>query len=85
VDDFLYYYLEFYNISSKWDKYSQGSTFESVNSNDIKSVIVPEPNVKEKKKISQFLNILNKKIESEEKKLEGLLKQKQAFMQQMFI
>ncbi|WP_110929914.1 restriction endonuclease subunit S [Paenibacillus bouchesdurhonensis] len=85
ADDFLYYYLEFYNNTSKWDRLSQGSTFESVNSNDIKSIIVPEPNVKEKKKISQFLNILNKKVELEEKKLEGLLNQKQAFMQQMFI
>ena len=67
ADDFLYYYLEFYNTTSKWDKLSQGRTFESVNSNDIKSIIVPEPYVKEKKKVSQFLNIQNKKVESEEK------------------
>ncbi len=43
------------------------------------------PSLEEQKKIAEFLNLLEKKIQNEQEKLDSLQKQKQAFMQQMFI
>lgn len=43
------------------------------------------PSLEEQKKIARFLDLQDKKISIEEKKLEELQNQKQAFMQQMFI
>ncbi|MBD8038723.1 restriction endonuclease subunit S [Solibacillus sp. A46] len=84
-DDFLYYYLDYFNMTDQWNKLSQGSTFESVNSNDIKSIYVPQPSIKEKQKITSFFELLTKEIDLAESSLIELQKQKQAFMQQMFI
>lgn len=84
-DDFLFYYLDYYYITSKWTKLSQGSTFESVNSNDIKNIIVPQPTTQEKEKIISLFDKLTHKINLAEDLLSELEKQKQAFMQQMFI
>lgn len=85
ADDFLFYYLDYYNMTSQWAKLSQGSTFESVNSNDIKNIVVPQPCEEEKMKISKFFKRLIERIQLEEEKLLGLKLQKQGFMQQMFI
>lgn len=84
-DDFLFYYLDYYYITSQWSKLSQGSTFESVNSNDIKNIIVPQPSTHEKEVIISFFDRLSQKIHLAEGALSELEKQKQAFMQQMFI
>ena len=43
------------------------------------------PSIEEQKKIAEFLDLLDLKILNENKKLEQLQNQKQAFMQQMFI
>lgn len=85
ADDFLFYYLDYYNMTSQWAKLSQGSTFESVNSNDIKNIVVPQPCEEEKMKISKFFKRLMERIQLEEAKLLELKLQKQGFMQQMFI
>lgn len=84
-DEFLFYYLDYYYITSQWIKLSQGSTFDSVNSSDIKNIIVPQPCTKEKEIIVSLFDRLTHKINLEEEILSELEKQKQAFMQQMFI
>lgn len=85
ADDFLFYYLDYYNMTSQWAKLSQGSTFESVNSNDIKNIVVPQPCEEEKMKISKFFKRLMERIQLEEAKLLELKLQKQGFMQQLFV
>ncbi|MED3552738.1 restriction endonuclease subunit S [Cytobacillus praedii] len=84
-DDFLFYYLDYFYNTSQWNKLSHGSTFESVNSNDIKTIIVPQPSTQEKEEIISFFDALSKKLHLAESSLSELEKQKQAFMQQMFI
>lgn len=84
-DDFLYYYLDYFYNTSQWNKLSQGSTFESVNSNDIKNITVPQPSEPEKKIIISLFDTLTQKLHLAENVLSNLEKQKKAFMQQMFI
>jgi type I restriction enzyme, S subunit len=43
------------------------------------------PSIEEQKKIAEFIELMDQKVLDENKKLEQLHKQKQAFMQQMFI
>lgn len=56
-----------------------------MNSNDIKNIIVPQPSTHEKEVIISFFDRLSQKIHLAEGALSELEKQKQAFMQQMFI
>ena len=65
---FIYYYLQYLNNKKIWNKYSQGSTFESVNSKDIKNLKIKIPSINEQNYISEFLSSIDKKIEFMEKK-----------------
>jgi type I restriction enzyme S subunit len=69
VNGYLYYY--FISIEKYWAKFSKGSTFDSVNSLDIKELKVnlPEKN-QEQKAIAQILSDMDSEIEALEKKLE---------------
>ncbi len=65
---FIYYYLQFLNNKNIWNKYSQGSTFESVNSKDIKNLKINIPTLNEQKYISEFFSLIDQKISFMEKK-----------------
>ena len=80
-----YVYQFLLNHESKWSQVSQGSTFESVNSNDIKSLKIPFPNLDEQKKIGNFLGNIDNKIEKEQEKLDSLNEYKKGLLQQMFV
>ena len=81
--EYIYQFLLKYE--SKWSQVSQGSTFESVNSNDIKSLKIPFPNLDEQNKIGGFLRTIDNKIEKEQEKLDSLNEYKKGLLQQMFI
>ncbi|NMA70064.1 MAG: restriction endonuclease subunit S [Desulfitobacterium sp.] len=77
---YLYYYLA--NNEKVWTKYSQGSTFESVNSNDIKNFRVFKPKSShEQKAIAQVLSTADKEIDLLSQELEQLKLQKKGLMQ----
>lgn len=80
--DFLYQWLLFFE--QKWDRLSQGSTFESVNSADIKNlhIIFPE-SLEEQQKIASVLFVADKEIENHQKQLSTLKQQKKGLMQQL--
>lgn len=80
--DFLYQWLLFFE--QKWDRLSQGSTFESVNSADIKNlhIIFPE-SLEEQQKIASVLFAADKEIENHQKQLSTLKQQKKGLMQQL--
>ena len=80
-----YVYQFLLKHESKWSQVSQGSTFESVNSNDIKSLKIPFPNLDEQKKIGNFLGNIDNKIEKEQEKLDSLNEYKKGLLQQMFV
>lgn len=67
-----------------WTKLSTGSTFESINSSDIKEACILIPKKEEQKKIGEFFQKLDKAITLQQRKLEIFEKLKQGYLQQMF-
>lgn len=77
MSDFFYQYLIYYKVM--WKRYEQGSTFASVNGNDVRNIPCPVAiNV-------SVLTLLDKKISVEESTVKLFQAQKQHLLQQMFI
>ena len=78
-NNYLFYYLVYTEVL--WNKYKQGSTFESVNTTDIKNFILFTPSIKEQTAIANILTTADKEITLLEKKLERFKEQKRGLMQ----
>tara|TARA_Y100001956_G_scaffold79450_1_gene92618 strand:+ start:1868 stop:3097 length:1230 start_codon:yes stop_codon:yes gene_type:complete len=81
VQEYLYQWLLWFE--PRWEKYSQGSTFEAVNSNDIKSLHLIVPTYTEQAKIASVLSNADQEIELLEQQLADLKQEKKALMQQL--
>ena len=81
---FIYYFLQTLKDKHLWERFSQGSTFESINSNDIKNLNVKIPSEKTQKLISDFLTLIDNKISLLEKKYDNYQNFKKYLMQQIF-
>ncbi|PRO70128.1 restriction endonuclease subunit S [Alteromonas gracilis] len=81
VQEYLYQWLLWFE--PRWEKYSQGSTFEAVNSNDIKSLYLIVPTYTEQAKIASVLSNADQEIELLEQQLADLKQEKKALMQQL--
>lgn len=79
--DYLYYQL--IRKENMWGKIAQGSTFEAVNSNDIKELIINVPPEEEQIAISKVLQVFDRNLSLLYKELEELNNQKKALMQQL--
>lgn len=77
--EFIYQWL--LRFETMWEKYSQGSTFEAVNSNDIKSLLFTVPTHSEQIKIASVLSNTDQEIELLEEQLVALKQEKKALMQ----
>ena len=84
-NDYIYQFLQKLQNNRYWVSLSSGSTFESINSNDIKDLIIDIPSIEEQTKISMLLNNVNSIITLHQRKLEHLQFQKKALLQQLFI
>lgn len=80
--EYLYQWL--FSYESSWQKVSQGGTFDAVNSDDIRNLIVPTPNPKEQQKIASCLSSLDEVIAAHSQKLELLKDHKKGLMQNLF-
>lgn len=69
---FVYHYLDYLKMKDYWKKISKGSTIDSITSDDIKSLLIKTPNKKEEEKIIKTVDLINKKIELQSKKIEDL-------------
>lgn len=78
---FLYQWFLWFE--PKWCYLSQGSTFESINSDDIKTLKLSVPNFEEQQKIAAVLSAADVEISTLEKKLACLKDEKKALMQQL--
>ena len=67
-----------------WTRYSSGSTFESINSADLKDAVIQIPNIEEQIKIGEFFTKLDDTIALHQRKLTLLEQLKQTYLQQMF-
>ena len=84
-NDYIYQFLQKLQYNRYWVSLSSGSTFESINSNDIKDLIIDIPSIEEQTKISMLLNNVNSIITLHQRKLDHLKLQKKALLQQMFV
>ncbi|EHI0252648.1 restriction endonuclease subunit S [Escherichia coli] len=78
---FLYQWFLWFE--PKWCYLSQGGTFESINSDDIKTLKLSVPNFEEQQKIAAVLSAADTEISTLEKKLACLKNEKKALMQQL--
>jgi type I restriction enzyme S subunit len=81
-NDFLYHYLIFFEKS--WAKLSTGSTFDSVNSKQVKDLDIPIPKtIEEQTRIATILSDMDAEIAALEAKLEKYKKVKLGMMQNL--
>lgn len=78
---FLYQWFLWFE--PKWCSLSQGSTFESINSDDIKTLKLAIPDYEEQQKIAAVLSAADAEISTLEKKLACLKDEKKSLMQQL--
>lgn len=79
-----YLYQLLLNQEEKWKNLSQGSTFESINSSDIKGLRIKLPSLQEQTKIANFLSNVDNIIEEQEGKVKDLEQYKNGMMQKIF-
>ncbi len=80
-NSFLFHFLVYYE--NKWERVSQGSTFESVNGDDIRRLLINIPNLKEQNKIAGFLTTIDDEITKQNEVLAELKIQKKSLMQKL--
>ncbi|MFA9214198.1 MAG: restriction endonuclease subunit S, partial [Candidatus Methylacidiphilales bacterium] len=80
--EYLYQWLISYELS--WQNISQGGTFDAVNSDDIRNLLIPAPTPKEQEKIAACLSSLDEVIVAHSQKLDLLKNHKKGLMQNLF-
>ncbi|PRT63676.1 restriction endonuclease subunit S [Streptococcus anginosus] len=83
-NEFIFQLLSKMKINGYWEKLSTGSTFESINSNDLKDASISLPSLPEQKAIGDFFQTLDRSIALHQRKLEHLKLRKKALLQKMF-
>ena len=83
-NDYIYQFLQKLQNNRYWVSLSSGSTFESINSNDIKDLIIDIPSIEEQTKISMLLNNVNSIITLHQRKLNHLILKKKSLLQKLF-
>ena len=76
---YLYYAIQKYN--NKLKKASQGSTFEAINSNDLKGLKLPIPHIDEQEKIALILSNVDEQIDNVDALIEKNKELKKGLMQ----
>ncbi|WP_273752709.1 restriction endonuclease subunit S [Leuconostoc mesenteroides] len=83
-NEFIFQNLGKMKSDGYWTRYSTGSTFESINSTDIKEAIISVPAIEEQNKIGSFFKQLDNTIALHQRMLDLLKEQKKGFLQKMF-
>ena len=84
-NEFIFQLLTKMKENGYWRNLSTGSTFESINSNDIKEAYVLIPNNEEQIKIGIFFTELDNLITLHQRKYEKLQNLKKACLEKMFV
>ncbi|HEL2002942.1 TPA: restriction endonuclease subunit S [Streptococcus suis] len=83
-NEFIYHLLVKMKLFGYWTKLSTGSTFESINSDDIKNSIILFPTLPEQKAIGTFFSTLDRQITLHQRKLDTLKEQKKTYLKLLF-
>ena len=84
-NDFIFYTLEKMKMTGFWNRFSTGSTFESISSNDIKEAIIQLPTLEEQQAIGAYFSNLDNLINSYQEKISLIETLKKKLLQGMFI
>jgi type I restriction enzyme, S subunit len=80
--EYLYQWLFAYE--SSWQNISQGGTFDAVNSDDIRDLMLPIPKPPEQHRIASCLSSLDELLAANSQKLDALKEHKKGLMQNLF-
>ena len=83
-NEFIFQNLGKMKSDGYWTRYSTGSTFESINSTDIKEAIISVPAIEEQNKIGSFFKQLDNIIALHQRKCEQTKELKKFMLQKMF-
>lgn len=83
-NEFIYQTLVRMDENGYWKRLSCGSTFESLNSDNIRNAVILVPNSNEQEQIGSFFNQLDNFITLHQRKLDKLKVLKKAYLAQMF-
>ena len=83
-NEFIYQLLVKMDADGFWKTLSCGSTFESLNSDNIKNAEVKTPTIAEQIKIGSYFKQLDNLITLHQRELDKLIELKKGFMQKMF-
>ncbi|MDA2593497.1 MULTISPECIES: restriction endonuclease subunit S [Bacillus cereus group] len=84
LNDFFIQVMNSKILKKQIEKLSVGSIMSGLSSKVIKTLEFPHTKIEEQKKISTFLNLLDKKIQLQQQKIDLLQEQKKGFLQKMF-
>lgn len=84
-NDFIFFTLEKMKMTGFWNRFSTGSTFESISSNDIKEAIVQLPTLEEQQAIGSYFSNLDNLISAHQEKISQLETLKKKLLQDMFL
>ena len=85
-NEFIYQTLVKYDRDGYWKKLAAGSTFESINSNEVKGAIIYVPqDIREQEKIGEYFSELDHLITLHQRKCEKLKELKKYMLQNMFV
>lgn len=84
-NEFLFQYFKKMNSQGYWTRYSTGSTFESINSQDISNAYLQIPTVDEQVKVGKLLKTIDSLIAANQQKCDQLKKIKKWCMQNLFV
>lgn len=78
---FIKHYLTYFK--SRWDKYIQGSTFESINGIDIRNLPISMPGKDESQEIAKILDLCDTEMATLKMKKDSLVKQKKYLLKNL--
>ncbi|WP_277751462.1 restriction endonuclease subunit S [Companilactobacillus farciminis] len=84
-NSFIFQLLKKIKSSGYWNKLTTGSTFESINSDDIKNLNFYIPfNIAEQKKVSDLLSLIDNSVALQQRQLDSYNKLKKGLLQKLF-
>ncbi|WP_300979679.1 restriction endonuclease subunit S [Streptococcus thermophilus] len=84
-NEFIYQLLVKLDIDAYWKQVSSGSTFDSLNSDNIKNAEIKVPSFEEQEKIGEFFHKLDNSITLQQQKLDKLNDLKKAYLNELFV
>ena len=83
-NNFLYHTLKRLNEINYWNKLSAGSTFDSINSEQLKNIKIDTPKDSEQKVIGDFFGHMDNLITLHQRKYDKLISIKKSLLEKMF-